>query len=84
VPQPGLVGDLCGITIEVVESLQPDQTVPIAGVGPYEGLSGVCDVWRDLAIAEQAETLFRYDDPLYRGVFSIPRSNVIEMRELDG
>ena len=24
------------------------------------------------------------DDPLYRGVFSIPRSNVIEMRELDG
>ena len=24
------------------------------------------------------------DDPLYRGVFSIPRANVLELRELDG
>lgn len=24
------------------------------------------------------------DDPLFRGVFSIPRANVLEMRELDG
>ena len=24
------------------------------------------------------------DEPLYRGVFSIPRSNVVEMRTLDG
>ena len=24
------------------------------------------------------------DDPLYQGVFSIPRANVLEMRELDG
>jgi signal transduction protein with GAF and PtsI domain len=24
------------------------------------------------------------DDPLYRGVFSIPRANVVEMRTLDG
>jgi beta-galactosidase len=76
VPQPGLIHDLCGITIEVVESLQPDQTVPIAGVGPYEGLTGSCDVWRDLAIPDQAETLFRYDDPLYRDRAVITRNRV--------
>lgn len=74
VPQPGLVHDLCGITIEVVESLQPDQTVPIAGVGGYEGLTGTCDVWRDLLIPDQAETLFRYGDPLYTDRAAITRN----------
>lgn len=76
VPQPGLVNDLCGITIEVVESLQPDQTVPIAGVGAYEGVTGSCDVWRDLVIVDDAETLFRYDDPLYRDRAVITRNRV--------
>jgi beta-galactosidase len=76
VPQPGLVNDLCGITIEVVESLQPDQTVPIAGVGAYEGVTGSCDVWRDLVIVDEAETLFRYDDPLYRDRAVITRNRV--------
>ncbi|MGB7982661.1 MAG: beta-galactosidase [Candidatus Nanopelagicales bacterium] len=76
IPLPGLVRDICGITIEVVESLQPGQTVPIAGTGPYTGVSGTCDVWRDLVITDTAETLFAYDDPSYRDRAAITRNRV--------
>ncbi|MGV1003234.1 MAG: beta-galactosidase [Candidatus Nanopelagicales bacterium] len=76
IPLPGLVADICGITIEVVESLQIDQTVPIAGTGAYEGLAGTCDVWRDLVIQGSAEVLFRYDDPSYRDRAVITRNRV--------
>lgn len=76
IPIPGPVRDICGLTIEVVESLQPDQTVPIAGTGDYEGVVGTCDVWRDIVITDTAETLFRYDDPSYRDRAVITRNRV--------
>lgn len=76
IPIPGPVRDICGLTIEVVESLQPGQTVPIAGVGDYEGVAGSCDVWRDIVITDTAETLFRYDDPSYRDRAVITRNSV--------
>ena len=76
VPLPGPIRDLCGITIDVVESLQPDQTVPIAGVGDYQGISGACDVWRDLAISDTADVLFRFDDPTFCDRAVISRNRV--------
>ena len=76
VPLPGPIRDLCGITIDVVESLQPDQTVPIAGVVDYQGISGTCDVWRDLAISDTADILFRFDDPMFRDRAVISRNSV--------
>lgn len=65
-PLPGPLRELCGITVDAVESLQPGQTVPIAGVGRYAGMAGACDVWRDLCTPDAAEVLFGYDDALYR------------------
>jgi beta-galactosidase len=56
--------------------LQPDQTVPIAGVVDYQGISGTCDVWRDLAISDSADILFRFDDPMFHDRAVISRNRV--------
>lgn len=62
---PCLVKDLCGISIEEIESLQQGQDVEVVGVENYIGYRGKCEVWRDLITPNTAETLFKYNDKFY-------------------
>lgn len=72
---PGLVKDLCGIEVEEVESLQKGQETKINGYGKYKNLSGLCSVWRDLIIPQEAEVLFEFGDKFYEGKACITKNS---------
>ncbi len=62
---PCSVRTMAGIEISEIESLQPGQEVDIVGQGPFKGRIGKCEVWRDLILATDAKTLYKYNDKIY-------------------
>jgi beta-galactosidase len=72
---PCNIQTMCGIEINEFESLQEEQKVEIVGDYYYKGITGSCEVWRDLIVPRSAETLFKYNDEFYRNNACITVNN---------
>ncbi len=67
-PLPGLVSDLCGVTVDEYDSLRPDVRVPLVfdGVGAsQEPLQG--QIWCDILSPQGAKVIVRYGGQYYAG-----------------
>lgn len=62
---PCKIRDIAGIYIEEAEPIQAGQEAKITGLNEYEGMSGSCEVWRDLITTESAAALYSYNDDIY-------------------
>ncbi len=65
--------DITGINIVETESLQELYAFPVIGRGEFEDVTGQGGIFRDMIEAEDAETLFNYDDDFYKGYAAVTR-----------
>ena len=69
VPLPGLLAELCGVTVEEYDSLPPDVEVPVVFAGSL-GAPGAAPkgrVWCDVLAPQGAQVLARYGGQYYAG-----------------
>ncbi|MGQ9680971.1 MAG: beta-galactosidase [Anaerolineae bacterium] len=68
VPLPGLVSELCGVTVDEYDSLWPDMKLPLAFDGPHCGDEApVAHTWCDVLAPQGAKVLARYRGRHYCG-----------------
>ncbi|MCM1272680.1 MAG: beta-galactosidase [Clostridium sp.] len=65
--------DITGINIVETESLQELDAFPVTGRGEFCDVTGHGGIFRDMIEAEDAETLFNYDDNFYKGYAAVTR-----------
>ena len=65
--------ELAGVTVAETESLQERSAFPVAGQGAFAGAEGRGGVFRDMLEVQDAEVLYRYDDPFYRSFAAVTR-----------
>ncbi len=64
---PGLLADLCGVTVEEYDSLEDGRTVALQGEGAWAGAEGAGTAWADVLALQGAEALARYAADYYKG-----------------
>jgi beta-galactosidase len=65
---PGLLRDLCGIVVDEYDSLEDGRSVPLAGAGVLEGVSGSASAWADVLSLQNADALAYYAGEYYATV----------------
>lgn len=65
------LGDLLGLYVEETESVQEYDCIPLAGANG----TGTAGIFRDMAVPQGAQVLWRYDDPFYRHYAAITRNS---------
>lgn len=68
---PGLLANLCGVTVEEYDSLDDGRTVALQGEGRLAGASGEAVAWADILALQGAEVLARYTADYYAGEAAI-------------
>lgn len=64
---PGLLAELCGVTVQEYDSLDDGRTVALEGAGALAGATGAGVAWADVLDAEGADVLARYAADYYAG-----------------
>ncbi len=64
---PGLLAEMCGVTVEEYDSLDDGRTVALKGAGELAHAGGAGLAWADVLALEGAEVLARYDADYYAG-----------------
>lgn len=75
-PLPGLLADLCGVTVEEYVSLAPEECVEISWASGAQAQAGSvvsASVWCDLLEPQGAEVLARYGDAYFAGRPAVTR-----------
>ena len=67
--------DLAGVSVVETESLQDLYAFPVVGQGAFEGENGQGGIFRDMLVAEEAEVLYRYNDPFYTQFAAVTRNH---------
>ena len=67
--------DLAGVSVAETESLQDLYAFPVVGQGAFAGESGQGGIFRDMLVAENAEVLYRYNDPFYTQFAAVTRNH---------
>lgn len=62
-----------GVSVAETESLQEGQEFPVAGEGEFTSAQGMGGIFRDMLVADDAEVLFRYNDPFYKEFAAVTR-----------
>ncbi len=65
--------DLAGVTVEETESLQETDVFPLSGQGAFKGRTGRGGIFRDMLSVQDAEVLYRYNDPFYQDYAAVTR-----------
>ena len=65
------LNDLLGLYVEETESVQEYDCIPLSG----ESGPGAAGIFRDMAVPQGAQVLWRYADPFYRQYAAITRSD---------
>ncbi len=64
---PGLLAEVCGVTVQEYDSLDDGRTVALEGAGGLRGAEGEGKAWADILAAEGAEVMARYAADYYAG-----------------
>jgi len=75
-PLPGLLRELCGITVEEYDSLDDGRSVPLRGTGPLTGTTGNGSAWADVLSLSGAQVWAQYAGEYYAGAPAVTVNEV--------